>query len=105
MFQSKVLEFLRCPENRSELTPASDELVREINAAMRSRQLVNRAGRTLDEPLDAGLVRARGDLLYPVIRQIPILLRDEAIPLNQVSGFGCRVSDSTPNTQHLTPDT
>jgi uncharacterized protein YbaR (Trm112 family) len=79
---SKVLEFLRCPEDHSELTPANDELVRQINSDIQAGRIRNRGGRTLNEPLDGGLVRARGDLLYPIIRKIPVLIRDEAIAID-----------------------
>jgi uncharacterized protein YbaR (Trm112 family) len=78
---TKVLDFLRCPEDHSELAPASDELVRQINADIQARRTRNRAGRTLEEPIDGGLVRARGDFLYPITRGVPVLLRDEAIAI------------------------
>jgi uncharacterized protein YbaR (Trm112 family) len=82
MLHMKSLHYLRCPEDRSELTLAADDLVREINAAIRASRVTNAAGRFLHEPLDAGLIRARGDVLYPIIHGIPLLLRDEAISLN-----------------------
>jgi uncharacterized protein YbaR (Trm112 family) len=85
MLQSKLIGLLRCPEDGSELTPASDDDLRAVNALIRSRRLVNRAGRTLDEPIDGGFVRAAGDILYPVIHQIPILIRDEGIELAQLN--------------------
>jgi uncharacterized protein YbaR (Trm112 family) len=77
----KSLHYLRCPEDHSELTLAAEELLREINAAIRASRVINAAGRFLHEPLDGGLIRVRGDLLYPIIHGIPLLLRDEAISL------------------------
>jgi uncharacterized protein YbaR (Trm112 family) len=68
------------------LTPAADELVRQINSDIQFGRIRNRGGRTLDEPLDGGLVRAGGDLLYPIIRRIPLLIRDEAIEVKQGAG-------------------
>ena len=79
MHTIEALDFLRCPEDHTELSPAADELIRQINVAIRSGRICNRAGRRLSEWIDGGLVRARGDVLYPVIGGIPILLRDEAI--------------------------
>jgi uncharacterized protein YbaR (Trm112 family) len=78
----KMLQFLRCPEDRSELRFATEELVREINASIRAGRLANAAGRELYESIDAGLIRAGGDVLYPIIHGIPLLLRDEAISLH-----------------------
>lgn len=85
MLQSKLLAFLRCPDDRSELTPADDELVRQINNAIQSGRLLNHAGGTVEQTIDAGLIRTRGHLLYPIVEGIPILLSDEAIPLDQLT--------------------
>ncbi len=85
MQKIKQLACLRCPEDHSELTLASDDVVRKINAAIRSGRIMNLGGRTLREAIDAGLIRARQDVLYPVVHGIPLLLRDEAISLNRLS--------------------
>jgi uncharacterized protein len=37
------------------------------------------------EPLDGGLVRADQKILYPIRENIPVMLIDEGIPLEQVS--------------------
>lgn len=79
MLLTESLGFLCCPEDHSKLSPASDELVRQVNSGIEARRICNRLGRTLEESIDGGLVRSRGDLLYPIIRGIPLLVRDEAI--------------------------
>ena len=63
---------------------ARDSLIREINTVIRDGRLRNRAGRNLEQPLDGGLTNATGDLMYPIIDGIPVLVRDEAIPLAQL---------------------
>jgi uncharacterized protein YbaR (Trm112 family) len=78
-----LLGVLRCPEDRSALTPADPALLSRLNAAIRAGRLRNRRGRQVEQTLDGGLVRAAGDLLYPIVDEIPVLLLDEAIPLNQ----------------------
>lgn len=78
-----LLSVLVCPTDRTPLARADDALVARLNQAIAARRLRNKAGDTLDKPLDAGLVRADGTLLYPVVDQIPIMLADEAIPLDQ----------------------
>jgi uncharacterized protein YbaR (Trm112 family) len=35
----------------------------------------------VQEKLDAGFIRADGKFLYPIRRNIPVMLVDEAIPL------------------------
>jgi uncharacterized protein YbaR (Trm112 family) len=87
MLSADVLKYLRCPDDGSELTVASESVVRQINANIRNGKLRNRSGRILHESLSGGLIRAKGDVLYPIVHGIPVLLRDEAIPLeNSAAG-------------------
>ena len=82
--QQEFSSLLRCPENRSALAVIDDAMLHDINAAIRARRLVNRSGRRVEQPIDGGLMRAEGDLLYPIVDQIPVLLRDEAILVNRL---------------------
>ncbi len=84
MLQPELLNVLRCPDDHSRLSPASDETVRRINAAVREGRLTNRAGKQPDGQLDGGLVREDGAFIYPIIDGIPVLLRDDAIALDQL---------------------
>jgi uncharacterized protein YbaR (Trm112 family) len=79
-----LLDILCCPDNHARLTPADEALVCEVNDLIRAGRIRNKAGREVNQPIDGGLVRADGDLLYPLVDQIPVLLRDEAIPLDQL---------------------
>jgi uncharacterized protein len=81
MIQDNLLAILRCPEDHSQLLPADEATVADINSAIRAGRIRNRAGQRLETPIDGGLVRAAGDLLYPIADQIPVMLSDEAIPL------------------------
>ena len=81
----EVLEILRCPEDHTALSLASSGLVGTLNSAIRAERLVNRSGKRVDRVIDGGLVRSAGDVLYPIIDEIPVLLRDEAIELEQIS--------------------
>jgi uncharacterized protein YbaR (Trm112 family) len=82
--RAEVLSILRCPETQTPLNAASDALVNEINAAIRAGRLVDRAGKAIVETIDGGLVRLAGDVLYPIVDQIPVLLADESIALSQL---------------------
>ena len=80
-FDIELLSVLCCPETHQELKPAPAPMLENLHQLMRAGRLKNRAGRAVDEPFEAGLVRGDGRYLYPVRRGIPILLVDEAIPL------------------------
>ncbi len=83
MIRPELLKMLVCPENHSELSVASSELVERLNTAVAAGALTNKAGRKVEHRLDGGLVRADETLLYPIVEEIPMLLVDEAIPLDQ----------------------
>jgi uncharacterized protein len=76
-----LVEILRCPQDRSRLRVASPEIVAGINRAIDAGRAVNLAGERLARPIDGGLIREAGDLLYPIVDQIPVMLPDEAIQL------------------------
>jgi uncharacterized protein YbaR (Trm112 family) len=84
MLSRDFLAMVRCPENRTPLALADDALIARINRAIAEGRLKNRAGQTLGRSLDGGLVREDHAILYPIIDQIPILLFDEGIFLNQL---------------------
>lgn len=83
MIRPELLKMLVCPENRTPLELASSELMAKINRAVASGRLTNKAGRKVEKSLDAGLVRADRAVLYPIVDEIPLMLVDEAIPLDQ----------------------
>lgn len=84
--QEKTLAMLRCPNDRSTLRAGEPALVARLNDAIHARRLRNHAGQLVVRPLDGALVRAAGDLAYPIVDEIPVMLYDEAIPLAQLDG-------------------
>ena len=85
MLSKEFLAMIRCPENRSPLAPADAPLIERLNSAIRTGRLKNRGGQPVGELLDGGLVREDRTIVYPIIREIPILLVNEGIPLEQVA--------------------
>lgn len=79
------LSSLVCPDNREPLKLAEGSLVDRVNAAIKDGRLKNRAGQTVSTPLDAGLLRADGGVLYPVWDDIPNLLVDEGIDVKALA--------------------
>jgi uncharacterized protein YbaR (Trm112 family) len=81
MIDAKLIDILRCPKNRTRLKLAPVETVAKVNRAIEAGAAVNLAGERLEKLIDAGLVPEAGDILYPVVDQIPVMLADEAIDL------------------------
>jgi uncharacterized protein YbaR (Trm112 family) len=81
-----LLKILQCPENRTPLELAPPDVVARLNEAVAAGTLRNRAGEVLDAPLDGALIRQDRTLAYPIVDAIPVLLIDEAIPLEQIGG-------------------
>ena len=53
-----------------------------IDAAIEAGECKNVGGEAVDRPLEAGLVREDGQVIYPVRDTIPVLLIDEGIGLS-----------------------
>ncbi|MCA9543621.1 MAG: hypothetical protein KC613_04495 [Myxococcales bacterium] len=79
-----LLDLLVCPESREKLAEADEATISAVNGAIKAGRLRNRAGRPVDAAIDGGLVRPDRKFLYPVRDDIPDLLIDDAIPLDQV---------------------
>ena len=84
MVSPELIEILACPETKQPVQLAQKELVEKLNGLIEQDQLTNRAGKPVKEKMEAGLVREDGKFLYPIIEDIPVMLIDEGIPLEQV---------------------
>lgn len=78
----ELLDMLCCPETKQDVALAEASLVGAVNREIEAGRLKNRGGETVKEKLDSGLIRADRKYLYPVREDIPIMLIDEAIPLD-----------------------
>jgi uncharacterized protein len=84
MVDEELLKILVCPENKMPVALADDALIGKVNAAIEAGTLKNRGGEAMDEKIDGGLVREDKAYMYPIRDDIPIMLIDEAIPLEQL---------------------
>lgn len=84
MISDELLNLLVCPENRTPVREAEAQLVESLNERIANGRLVTREGQTVTEPLDGGLVREDGAVLYPVREGIPVMLIGESISLEDV---------------------
>ena len=53
MFDKQLLRMLVCPTDHTPLAPAGDQLVARVNREIAAGRVANRAGRVLDQPIDA----------------------------------------------------
>lgn len=81
MLHPDLINDLCCPETKQRVHLADTTLITSLNDRISSGQARNRAGQRIAEKIDAGLLREDGKFLYPIRRNIPIMLIDEAIPL------------------------
>ena len=81
MIDAELLRILCCPETHQALRKADSALVEKLNQQIAAGSLLNRSGQPVKEKMDGGLVRSDGKVLYPVHQDIPLMLKDEAIPL------------------------
>jgi len=84
MIDDQLLQIVVCPRDRQPLLRADAALVASVNEAIGRRRIKNSGGERVEKPLDGGLLREDRKLLYPVVGGIPVLLADEAIPLDQL---------------------
>lgn len=81
MVDKELLDMLCCPETKEDVFLETGRLIEDLNRKIEAGQLKNRGGEAVKEKMDAGLVRADKKYLYPIREDIPIMLIDEAIPL------------------------
>ena len=84
MLSADFLSLLCCPDDRTPLKQADDEVVARLNALIEAGKLKNRGSQTVPKRLDGALVRADGQIAYPIVDEIPVLLIDEGIPLGNI---------------------
>jgi uncharacterized protein YbaR (Trm112 family) len=84
MIRKEFLDLLRCPLDHGPLCNAGGDLVNRLNTLVTAGRLRNRAGDAVTRRIDGGLINQSSTILYPVRGEIPCLLVDEAIPLDQL---------------------
>jgi uncharacterized protein YbaR (Trm112 family) len=89
MVDPELVQLLCCPETHQELRLLDPTLLQELNAQIASGSLKTRSGQPVRAALDGGLIRTDGKFVYPIRHDIPIMLVDEAIPLDGPRATRC----------------
>lgn len=79
-----LLAILCCPETKQPVSLASTELVSKLNDAVRKGVLRNAGKQPVTEELEGGLVRSDLKIVYAIRGDIPVMLIEEGIPLEQL---------------------
>ena len=74
-----LLAILCCPETKQDVSLAPEALVRQLNDRIGKGDLKNKGGHVVSEKLDGGLLRADKKILYPIREDIPVMLIEEGI--------------------------
>jgi len=77
----ELLEILVCPETKQPVAPAPAEVLAKLNASIEAGELRNRGGDAVTKPIEEGLLREDGRILYVVDDSIPVMLIEESIEL------------------------
>ena len=85
MIDKELLDILACPDTKEPVKLAEQSLVDELNARIERGEVKNRGGKKVEKPMDGALIREDGQYLYPIEDEIPIMLIDEAIPLEGIT--------------------
>jgi uncharacterized protein YbaR (Trm112 family) len=84
MVDPELIKILVCPEDKTPVVLADDDLVAAANQAIEAGSLKNRGGEVVEARIDGALVREDQVYMYPIRDDIPIMLIDEAVPLDQL---------------------
>lgn len=80
-----LLTILQCPISKKGLNILKKDQLAKINSAIEGGALMNYGGILVVEQLDAALITDDGKRIYPVIDDIPVLLEEESISLEQLT--------------------
>lgn len=85
MIDQKLIDILVCPETKMPLKTADISLIEKLNSLIAAGKIKNRSEMKVDKQIQGGLVtKENSTCVYPIIENIPILLPEESISLDQI---------------------
>ncbi len=83
----ELLEILCCPKSRVSLFELTGDQITRLNEQIESRDVQYVDGKKVDKPLQEGLITEDKKTIYRVDDEIPIMLIDMGIPVEQFEDF------------------
>ena len=81
-----LLEILCCPATRTPLEFLPERELALLNERIAAGRIKNRDEAVVAELMAEALVTRTGKLVYPIRDGVPVLLEDQAMPLQQLEG-------------------
>lgn len=81
MIDKELLEILACPETHQSLRELDSKEIAALNTRIEAGEAKNVADETVELPVEGGLQREDGEIVYPIRDGIPVLLVHEGIRL------------------------
>jgi uncharacterized protein YbaR (Trm112 family) len=85
--QNDLLEILCDPITKTPVQLLTAEQVTTINNAINTGKVDNVEGKTVEEPLQEGLITTDGKTIYRIDNDIPIMLAEQGIAASQIDGL------------------
>ena len=85
MIEERFLGILACPITKTSLHMAEPELIERLNVAIGEGRIVDRTNKKVESPIEAGLLCEGDQFLYRIEDDIPVMIPEEAIAMDQLS--------------------
>ena len=83
MIAQDLLAILCCPETKQDIRLLEPRSVEKLNQRIEKGELKTKGGQSVAEKIDGGLLRNDGTVVYPIRDQIPIMLIEEGILIEE----------------------
>lgn len=80
----KILKLICCPSSKKQLKILDDENLTNLNHAISAGLIKNNQGKILKDEIEQALITEDYKLAYIVRDDIPVLLENESIKMNQL---------------------
>lgn len=80
-----LLAILCCPETKQDVSLIDEKTLLILNKKIEEGELKNKVGALVNEKLDGGLVRTDKKIVYPIRENIPVMLIEEGIWVDELS--------------------
>jgi len=80
----KLLEILCCPVTKSPVNRLTENQLNKLNAEIETGGVHTVDGKTIETPLQEGLITESGKFIYRVDDGIPVMLEDQGINTDQL---------------------